>query len=124
MSQVCCKCVAKFGCILNSIQKELDDPARFKSPQPATATIMAAKTCSLLTLAVLLSLLAYGAQSTVVSAESTLIFANTDAPFELDDGTKLFIKGTEDASVSPPFFLYHNVCAHHLTIHPAPPLAI
>jgi len=44
------------------------------------------------------------------------ITADTDhAPFELADGTKLFIKGTEDANVSPPFFLYYDVFAHHLT---------
>ena len=83
---------------------------------------MSSKTSSLRTLALLFSLLAHGAQSTdaqlTVSAQSTLISitAETDhAPFELADGTKLFIKGTEDANVSPPFFLYHNVFAHHLT---------
>ena len=36
------------------------------------------------------------------------------AKFELADGTKLFIKGTKDANVSPTFFLYHNIFAHHL----------
>jgi len=36
------------------------------------------------------------------------------AKFELADGTKLFIKGTEDANVSPTFFLYDNIFAHHL----------
>ena len=83
---------------------------------------MSSKTCSLLTLALLFSLLAHGLQSTdaqfAVSAGSTIISitADTDhAPFELADGTKLFIKGTEDANVSPTFFLYHNIFAHHLT---------
>jgi len=43
------------------------------------------------------------------------ITADTDhAPFELADGTKLFIKGTEDAKVRPTFFLCHNIFAHHL----------
>ena len=83
---------------------------------------MSSKTCSLLTLALLFSLLAHGLQSTdaqfAVSSESTIISitADTDhAPFELADGTKLFIKGTEDANVSPTtFFLYHNIFAHHV----------
>jgi len=53
------------------------------------------------------------------------ITANTNhAPFELADGTKLEIKGTMDATVSPLFFYYHNVFAHHLTACPAPPIAI
>jgi len=79
---------------------------------------MAAKTCRLLTLALLLSILAHGAQSTDVSAESTLISITADTdhvPFELADGTKLVIKGTADANVSLFSFLYHIVFAHHLT---------
>ena len=53
------------------------------------------------------------------------ITANTDhAAFELADGTNLDIKGTMDAKVSPLFFYYHNVYAHHVTARSAPPLAI